>query len=83
MSGANNGSRPHPEQITIQRVIVVGYILAVAMPPLGFFVGLGMLFSARVRSKHGLWVVLISIGAAVIWVVLISGGALKDTNQSY
>jgi hypothetical protein len=82
-ASSNNGSRPHTEQTTIQRLIVVGYILAVAMPPLGFVIGLGLLLSARVRSKHGAWILLLSIGAAVAWAALISGGALKDTNQSY
>lgn len=53
------------------------------MPPLGFAIGLVLMLSARLRSKHGAWVVLVSIGAAVIWVLLISAGALKDTNQGY
>jgi hypothetical protein len=82
-ASSNNGSRPHPDPTTIQRIIVVGYILAVAMPPLGVVIGLGLLLSARVRSRHGAWIVLLSIGAAVIWAVVISAGALKDTNQSY
>lgn len=82
-ASSNNGSRPHSEQVTIQRLLVVGYILAVAMPPLGFAIGLGVMLSSRVRSRHGAWIVLVSIGAAVIWAVMISGGALKDTNQGY
>jgi hypothetical protein len=82
-ASGNNGSRPHSEQITIQRLLVVGYILAVAMPPVGFAIGLGVMLSARVRSRHGAWIVLVSIGAAVIWAVMISAGALKDTSQGY
>jgi formate hydrogenlyase subunit 3/multisubunit Na+/H+ antiporter MnhD subunit len=61
----------------------VGYILAVAMPPLGVGVGLVLILSARLRSKHGAWIVLISIVAAAIWALMISSGALKDTNQGY
>lgn len=82
-ASSNNGSRPYPERTTLQRVIVVGYILAVAMPPLGVGVGLVLILSARLRSKHGAWIVLISIVAAAIWALMISSGALKDTNQGY
>jgi hypothetical protein len=69
--------------VTTQRLVVVGYILALAMPPLGFVVGLVLMLSAGVRSKHGAWVVLTSILAAVIWALLISAGALTATNQGY
>jgi ABC-type Fe3+ transport system permease subunit len=82
-ASGNNGSRPYAEQTTVQRVIAVGYILAVAMPPLGLGVGLVLMLSARLRSKHGPWIVLISIVAAAIWTLMISAGALKDTSQGY
>jgi hypothetical protein len=69
--------------VTTQRVVVVGYILAVAMPPLGVAAGLVLMLSPRVRSKHGVWVVLASIVGAVIWALLIRSGALTATNQGY
>jgi hypothetical protein len=69
--------------VTTQRVVVVGYILAVAMPPLGFAAGLVLMLSPRVRSRHGVWVVLVSIVGAVIWALLIRSGALTATNQGY
>jgi hypothetical protein len=80
---SNNGSRSRSREVTTQRLVVVGYILAVAMPPLGFAVGLVLMLSAGVRSKHGVWVVLVSIVAAGIWALLISSGALTATNQGY
>jgi hypothetical protein len=64
-------------------VVVVGYILAVAMPPVGFAIGLVLMLSARRRSKHAAWIALLSIVAAVIWVLLIDAGALKQTGQGY
>lgn len=82
----NNGSSPHrpySAPTTIQRVVVVGYILAVAVPPLGFSIGLVLLLSPRLRSRHGAWMVLLSIVAAVVWALMIGAGALKDTNQGY
>jgi hypothetical protein len=80
---SNNGSGPHPKQITTQRVVVLGYILAVAVPPLGLAIGLVLMVPGGVRSKHGLGIVLASIVAAAIWALLISSGALKTTGQGY
>ncbi|MGN6868077.1 MAG: hypothetical protein ACTHMY_06710 [Solirubrobacteraceae bacterium] len=79
----NNGSRPYTHPTALQRAVVMGYILAVALPPLGFAAGLVLVLSPRRRSKHGAWIVLLSIAAGVIWALLISAGALKDTNQGY
>jgi hypothetical protein len=80
---SNNGSRPPSKQLTIQRLVVVGYILAVGMPPIGCAIGLVLVLSAAVRSKHGGWIVVVSILAAAIWALLISSGALTTTNQGY
>lgn len=77
----DNDSRSR--QVSIERLVVVGYILGVAMPPLGFVIGLVLMLSRRVRSKHGVWIVLVSIVAAVIWALLIGSGALTTTNQGY
>jgi hypothetical protein len=82
-ASGNNGTRPYSGPTTIQRVLVVGYILAVAVPPLGCAIGLALLLSARRRSRHAVWIVLLSIVAAAIWLVLINAGALKQTGQGY
>jgi membrane protein CcdC involved in cytochrome C biogenesis len=79
----NKGSRPHSPPTGLQRAVVVGYILAVAVPPLGLATGLVMMLSPRLRSKHGARMVLVSIVAGMVWVLLISAGALKDTGQGY
>jgi ABC-type Fe3+ transport system permease subunit len=80
---SDNGSRSRSKQVTVERLIVVGYILALAMPPIGFAIGLVLMLSPSVRSRHGVWIVLVSIVAAVIWALMISAGALTDTNQGY
>ncbi len=82
-ASSNNGSRPYPKPTAIQRVVVVGYILAVAVPPLGFGIGVVLLLSPRMRSRHAAWMVLLSILATVVWALMVSAGALKDTNQGY
>ena len=80
---SDNGSRSRSKQLTVERLIVVGYILALAMPPIGFAIGLVVMLSPSVRSRHGVWIVVLSIVAAVIWALMISACALKDTNQGY
>lgn len=67
--------------MTVERVVVLAYILALAIPPLGLLFGLGL--AIRVRSKHWPWIVLLSIVAAVIWALIIGAGGLKATNQGY
>ena len=71
------------DPVVITRLVVVGYILAISLPPLGFGFGIVLTFARSVRSKHGPWIVLASIVGGVIWAVLISGGALTASNQSY
>ncbi len=71
------------KEITTQRLVVLGYILALAMPPLGLAIGVGLILPGAVRSRHGVGIVAVSIVAAAIWAVLISSGALNSTNQGY
>ena len=82
-ASSNNGSGSHSRQVTIQRLVVAGYIIALAMPPLGFALGLALMLSRGLRSKHGGWIVLVSVVAAVIWALMISSGALTASNQGY
>jgi hypothetical protein len=67
----------------VTRLVVVAYILAIAVPPLGFGFGVVLTFARSVRSRHGPWIVLLSVVGGVVWAVLISGGALTATNQGY
>jgi hypothetical protein len=67
--------------VTTERLVVLAYILAVAMPPFGLAIGIGL--GARGRSKHWVWIVLVSIVAAGIWAVIIASGALSSTNEGY
>jgi hypothetical protein len=69
--------------VVVTRLVVVAYILAFAVPPLGFGFGVVLTFARSVRSRHGPWIVLLSVLGGVIWAVLISGGALTATDQSY
>ena len=56
--------------------------MAVAMPPIGF--GLGIVIAVRfrnLRSKHGAWIIAISILASIIWILIFTSGALNTTTD--
>jgi hypothetical protein len=80
---SRNGSTSRSTIVTIQRLVVVGYITAVAMPPIGLVLGIVLTLRARVKSRHGPWIVLASVIGTLIWALLISSGALTATNQGY
>lgn len=67
--------------MTLERIVVLGYILAVAMPPFGFAIGVGV--GLKTGSKHWLWMVLLSVAAGVVWAVIIATVGLSSTNQGY
>ena len=78
---SRNGSGPSSRPRAVERYVALAYILAVAMPPLGFVMGLGL--GVRTRSRHWPWVVALSIGSAVVWAVIIGAGGLSTSNQGY
>ena len=81
---SRNGAASSARRESARRLIVLAYILAVSMPPLGF--GLGVVIAVRFsggRSRHGVWIILVSILASIIWVLIIAGGALNTTNSDF
>ncbi|HTU96952.1 MAG TPA: hypothetical protein VMF14_13995 [Solirubrobacteraceae bacterium] len=88
-----NGSRPAAEygsgrlarlsSESIQRVVVLGFITAVAMPPVGFV--LGLLLALRLEkpySRRGWWVIAVSIIAAILWVVTLATGIVNPNSNT-
>jgi hypothetical protein len=81
---SRNGSTRAPSGDGVQRLIVVSYILAVAMPPLGLILGIGLALRMRTnRSRHAAWIILVSIFAGIVWIAIIASGGLTATNNSY
>lgn len=63
-------------------LVVIGYLTAALIPLVGFILGIVVATRpAKVMSKHGAWIILVSIVAFVIYVVLLSssGGTTTDT----
>jgi hypothetical protein len=66
----------------IDRLVVLGYVCALGMPPLGLVLAL---ISARRPSnrKHAVAIILVSLLASIVWILIIRSGGLTATNGSY
>ena len=74
--GAANGSSD-----SIHRLVVLGYITAVAMPPVGLILGLLLtLRLAKPDSKRGTAIVVLSVVASIVWVLLLATGVLNPNS---
>jgi small neutral amino acid transporter SnatA (MarC family) len=79
-----NGASDRAWSQSFQRLVVVSYILAVAMPPLGFVLGFVVVSrGARAKSRHGVLIIAVSVVAAVAWVVILASGALTTPNDNF
>ena len=53
-------------------LVVVGYITAVLMPLIGFILGIVVATRpAKVTSKHGAWIIVVSIVAFIVWLAIL------------
>jgi hypothetical protein len=88
-----NGSRPAAghrggrlaslSSESIQRVAVLGFITAVAMPPVGLF--LGVLLAARLEkpySTRGRWIIVVSVIAGILWVLTLATGIVNPNSNT-
>jgi hypothetical protein len=82
--GSQNGRAPIGQSASAYRVVVLAYIIAVSMPPIGFILGLILAIRFdKPASKQGAWVIAVSVVAAVVWAVIIAGGALNTTSSDF
>jgi hypothetical protein len=80
----SNGHSPDGRQETRQRVVVLAYIMAVAVPPLGLILGAWIaLRYPRSYRNHGVAVIGLAVVAAIIWTVIIASGAFNTTTTDY
>lgn len=81
---SRNGAASNARRERARRLLALAYIMAVSMPPIGF--GLGIVIAVRFsepRSKHGAWIIVISILASIMWILIIASGALTTTDSDY
>ena len=66
------------------RLVVLSYIMAVSMPPLGVILGIVVAIrSPRMTSKHGVWIIVVSILAALVWIPIILSGAFSTPSTDF
>jgi hypothetical protein len=79
---STNGASANTWSDPAYRLVVAGYIVAVAMPPIGFVLAIVL---ARRPGKpyatHWRWIMLISIIAAIGWTLILASGALTSTSN--
>jgi hypothetical protein len=64
------------------RLVVLGYITAVALPLLGLIVGVVVATRPnRATSKHGTWIIGLSIVGSIVWALVFASGVLTSTTN--
>jgi ABC-type dipeptide/oligopeptide/nickel transport system permease component len=77
----SNAAPPDVLSDSLRRLVVLGYITAVAIPPIGCILGIVIALRRRAAYKHGVAIVAVSVVAAVIWVLLLSSGVFTSTSS--
>jgi hypothetical protein len=79
---SNNGASANAGSASVQRLVVLGYITAVTMPPVGLILGLVLAIRiGKPNSKRGIWVIVVSIVASIVWVLLLATGVLNPNSN--
>jgi hypothetical protein len=81
---SRNGAAPTARSAGVHRLVVLGYITAVSMPPIGLVVGiLVAMRPTRMSSKHGALIIVVSIIASLGWILILTSSALNTASTDY
>jgi hypothetical protein len=81
-NGATGHGPTHVRTTGPGRLVVLAYITAVALPLLGLFLGIVVATrSERATSKHGTWIIILSIVGSIIWALVFLSGVLTSTSN--
>jgi len=83
---STNGTTGHgPAQVRTTgpgRLVVLAYITAFALPLLGLVLGIVVATRpSRATSKHGTWIIILSIAGSVVWALVFASGVLTSTSN--
>jgi hypothetical protein len=79
---SSNGATANVPGPGLSRLVVLGYITAVAMPLLGLLLGIvAVTRPARATARHGRWIIAISIVASIIWALVFASGVFTTTTN--
>ena len=83
-SPSQNGAVSNAQSARAYRFVVLAYIIAVSMPPIGFILGIVVANrSSKMGSRHGAAIIALSIIAGVLWILIITSGALSTASTDY
>lgn len=79
-----NGARASVRRSSLDPVVVLAYISAVSMPPVGFVLAIVIALGKRsAKARHAVLITAVGILACGMWAVIIASGALTSTNSSF
>jgi hypothetical protein len=79
---SSNGRSSQARDAGADRLLALGYITAIAIPPVGIVIGIVIAIRlGRSYSKHVRWIVGLSIVAGVIWVLILSSNVINTSTN--
>jgi hypothetical protein len=78
---STNGASAHAPSPGFSRLLVLGYILAISIPPLGLVAGVAVGLRLG-KTKHAVSIILISLVTAAIWVLILTSGSLDSASST-
>ena len=81
---SRNGAAANVRADSVHRFVVLGYIMAASMPPVGLVLGIVLAIrSAKPNSRHGVGIIVVSVIAALVWIPIIVSGALSTPSTDF
>jgi|tagenome__1003787_1003787.scaffolds.fasta_scaffold20662610_1 hypothetical protein len=75
-------STPTPAHDSAGALVVVGYIMAVLIPLVGFILGIvAATRPSRATSKHGVWIIVVSVVVFILWLAIVVAGTGSQTSS--
>jgi hypothetical protein len=80
---SSNGATAKVRDDSARRLVVLGYITAIAMPLIGFILGIVVATrpGSKANSRHGVWIIVVSLVASVVWILVFTSGVLTATSN--
>lgn len=79
----SNGAASNAQNAGPRRLVVLAYIVAISIPPLGVILGIVLILRSGGRhTAHGVAVVVLSVIVSVLWVVFLTSGAFNTPSSS-
>jgi hypothetical protein len=67
----------------VQRILALGYITAVAIPPVGLIIGIAIALRRQApAARHAAWIIVISVIAAGVWIAVFASGTISATDNT-